>query len=95
VASERLELKVSSGLMTAALGSARVRPVAFWLRKAGISVADQGVFSGANFLTNVLLARWLGPRSSDAVGHPARLLRRVDPRARRDRGRCGDQGVSR
>ena len=61
MASERLELKVRSGLMTAALGRARVRTVAFWLRKAGFSVADQGVFSGANFLANVLLARWLGP----------------------------------
>jgi O-antigen/teichoic acid export membrane protein len=61
VASERLTRTVRGGLMTAALSRARVRTVAFWLRKAGISVADQGVFSGANFLANVLLARWLGP----------------------------------
>ena len=39
----------------------RLRSVAFWLRQAGSSVADQGVFSGASFLVQVLLARWLGP----------------------------------
>jgi O-antigen/teichoic acid export membrane protein len=61
VVNERLTRTVRGGLMTAALSRARVRTVAFWLRKAGISVADQGVFSGGNFLANVLLARWLGP----------------------------------
>lgn len=61
MASERLVLTVRSGLVIPALSSARVRTVAFWLRKAGFSVADQGVFSGANFLGQVLLARWLGP----------------------------------
>ena len=43
------------------LSTTRLRSGAFWLRKAGFSVADQGVFSGANFLMQVLIARWLGP----------------------------------
>lgn len=61
VASERLVLTVRSGLVIPALSNARVQIVAFWLRKAGFSVADQGVFSGANFLAQILLARWLSP----------------------------------
>ena len=32
-----------------------------WGSKAGIAVLDQTVFSGSNFLLNVLLARWLLP----------------------------------
>ena len=43
------------------LSTTRLRSVAFWLRQAGFSVADHGVFSGASFLVQVLLARWLGP----------------------------------
>lgn len=30
-----------------------------WGWKAGLAVLDQGLFSGANFIVNVLLARWL------------------------------------
>lgn len=42
------------------LSNTRLRTVAFWLRKAGFSVAEQGLFSSANFVVNILLARWLG-----------------------------------
>jgi O-antigen/teichoic acid export membrane protein len=31
------------------------------LRKGSFAVADQGLFSGANFAVNILLARWLAP----------------------------------
>ncbi len=31
------------------------------LRKGFLAVADQGLFSGANFVVNILLARWLAP----------------------------------
>ena len=34
-----------------------------WVRKGGISILDQGLFSGANFILNVFLARWLSPSS--------------------------------
>ena len=30
-----------------------------WIQKGGLTVLDQGLFSGANFLVNILLARWL------------------------------------
>lgn len=40
--------------------------LAFWSRIAGVSIADQVVFSGANFVTQVLLARWLGPEKYGA-----------------------------
>lgn len=32
-----------------------------WARKGSLAVLDQGLFSGANFLVNILLARWIGP----------------------------------
>ena len=32
-----------------------------WARMGGLAVLDQGLFSGANFLVNILLARWLAP----------------------------------
>jgi len=32
-----------------------------WSLKAGIAILDQGLFSGSNFLLNILLARWLKP----------------------------------
>lgn len=32
-----------------------------WVRKGSWSVLDQGLFAGANFVINVLLARWLEP----------------------------------
>ncbi|MGQ9784812.1 MAG: hypothetical protein ACUVRS_12715 [Armatimonadota bacterium] len=32
-----------------------------WVKKGFWAVADQGLFSGANFLANILLARWLSP----------------------------------
>ena len=33
----------------------------FWAKKGGFAVLDQGLFAGANFLVNLLLARWLEP----------------------------------
>ena len=32
-----------------------------WARNGGLVVLDQGLFSGANSLVNILLARWLEP----------------------------------
>jgi O-antigen/teichoic acid export membrane protein len=35
-------------------------PLVFsWVKKSGFAILDQGLFSGANFLVNILLARWL------------------------------------
>ena len=34
---------------------------ASWTAKGGLAVIDQGLFAGTNFLTNLLLARWLAP----------------------------------
>lgn len=32
-----------------------------WTGKGGLAVLDQGLFAGANFVVNILLARWLPP----------------------------------
>jgi hypothetical protein len=32
-----------------------------WGLKGGLSVLDQGLYSGANFVLSILLARWLSP----------------------------------
>lgn len=37
-----------------------------WLRQGAWSVLDQALFAGANFLVNVLLARWLTPEAYGA-----------------------------
>lgn len=37
-----------------------------WGKRVGFSVLDQGMFSGANFLLNILLARWLKPEEYGA-----------------------------
>ena len=37
-----------------------------WAKKGGLAVLDQGFFSGANFLVNILLARWLAPKEYGA-----------------------------
>ena len=37
-----------------------------WAVKGGWAVLDQGLFSGANFLVNILLARWLAPEEYGA-----------------------------
>ncbi len=37
------------------------RGVSFWVSKGGFAVLDQALFAGANFVLNVLLARWLTP----------------------------------
>src|SRR3990172_10601187 len=37
-----------------------------WGKRVGYSVLDQGLFSGANFLLSILLARWLSPEEFGA-----------------------------
>ena len=37
-----------------------------WAKKGGLAALDQGLFSGANFLVNILLARWLAPKEYGA-----------------------------
>lgn len=52
-----------------ASGSAWMRRRAHWVSwfsKSTLSVADQGLVSGSNFLLNVLLARWLRPEQYGA-----------------------------
>ena len=43
--------------------AAALRP---WLGKGFWALLDQGLFSGANFLVNILLARWLPPEEYGA-----------------------------
>lgn len=38
-----------------------IQKVYHWFTKIGYSVADQALMSGANFLLNVLLAKWIAP----------------------------------
>lgn len=44
----------------------RCMPALGWLKKGSWSVVDQALFSGANFVLNILLARWLVPRDYGA-----------------------------
>jgi len=37
-----------------------------WVKKSGFAILDQALFSGANFLVNILLARWLPPEDYGA-----------------------------
>ncbi len=37
-----------------------------WTVKGGLAVTDQGLFSGTNFILNILLARWLSPEDYGA-----------------------------
>jgi O-antigen/teichoic acid export membrane protein len=37
-----------------------------WLRQSAWALADQWLFSGANFIANILLARWLSPEAYGA-----------------------------
>lgn len=37
-----------------------------WFKKGSLAVVDQGLFSGANFIVNILLARWLTPEEYGA-----------------------------
>src|SRR5436305_9896544 len=32
-----------------------------WAHRGGLSILHQGLFAGANFVLNILLARWLAP----------------------------------
>lgn len=50
--------------MTRPLQSAS--PSASWLGRGAWTVLDQGLFAGANFAVNVLLARWLTPEAYGA-----------------------------
>ena len=48
---------------------ARIRRCASWISwfsKSTLSVMDQGLVSGSNFLLNVMLARWLSPEQYGA-----------------------------
>lgn len=44
----------------------RAARVMGWARKGAWSILDQGLFAGANFVVNVLLARWLTPEAYGA-----------------------------
>ena len=37
-----------------------------WVTKGGLAILDYGLFSGANFLMNILLARWMAPEQYGA-----------------------------
>lgn len=39
-----------------------------WAWRSGMAVLDEGLFAGANFLVNILLARWLEPTQYGAFG---------------------------
>jgi O-antigen/teichoic acid export membrane protein len=43
-----------------------VSQVKTWAKKGSLAVLDQALFSGANFLVNILLARWLPPEEYGA-----------------------------
>lgn len=43
-----------------------MQPVILWAKRGGLTVLDQGLFSGANFLVFILLARWLVPEEYGA-----------------------------
>lgn len=45
---------------------ARLKQLILWTRRGGFGALDQGLYSGANFLINVLLARWLPPEEYGA-----------------------------
>ncbi len=47
-----------------------------WGRKAALAIADQGIFSGSNFLLNILLVRWLSIEGFGqfAIAYAAMLL---------------------
>jgi O-antigen/teichoic acid export membrane protein len=47
-----------------------------WAKKGSFAVLDQGLFAGANFLTNILLARWMEPTQygAFAIAHSVFLL---------------------
>src|SRR5215471_6630635 len=38
-----------------------------WAVRGGVSILQQGLFAGSHFVVNVLLARWLPPRSYGAL----------------------------
>jgi O-antigen/teichoic acid export membrane protein len=46
--------------MSRTLAVSRLR---HWFLKGGVAILDQGIFSGANFILNLLLARWLDASS--------------------------------
>ncbi len=52
------------------------RKLASWIIKGGLALLDQGLFTGANFVTSILLARWLSPQGygSYAVAFSVFLL---------------------
>ena len=59
MASAVQELKSRAGGSSAELGLRRV--MTNILRKGTLAVMDQALFSGANFVVSIMLARWLAP----------------------------------
>jgi O-antigen/teichoic acid export membrane protein len=47
-------------------GNHLVRRLLPWAHKGGLTIVDQGLISGSNFLVNILLARWLTPEQYGA-----------------------------
>jgi O-antigen/teichoic acid export membrane protein len=43
-----------------------LKQLTLWTRRGGFGALDQGLYSGANFLINILLARWLRPEEYGA-----------------------------
>ena len=43
-----------------------LEPALPWVKKGSFAILDQALFSGANFLINILLARWLPPEDYGA-----------------------------
>jgi O-antigen/teichoic acid export membrane protein len=39
----------------------QIKPVTTWIKRGSFTIVDQALFSGANFLINILLARYLEP----------------------------------
>ncbi len=48
--------------------SRKVKAVTRSVGKGGLAILDQGLFGGANFVVNILLARWLTPTEFGAFG---------------------------
>ena len=56
----------TDGYATKASEVSGVRQSVRWAAKGGLAILDQGLFAGANFVVNILLARWLTPEDYGA-----------------------------
>jgi O-antigen/teichoic acid export membrane protein len=59
---------------TRSLPASSPRYVAYWIRHGGSVVLDQVLYSGANFIINILLARWLSEIDYGAFALASSLL---------------------